>query len=202
MQGRLAGWKANLLSFVGRLVLTQDVTSTIPNYAMQCIALPAKVLTNVDRLSCDFLWGSSKNKKKLHLVGWNKITKPKKEGGLGIQTAKAKNIALLAKLNWHLASEPTSLWAKVLTQKYRTPRRVSNPHTSFRTCSTTWSAIQKGESVFKKGSKWIVGRESQLSLWYDKWMDKGFLRSMIEGPLTRGEEEIRLRDVINFSGWN
>ena len=84
VQGRLVGWKANLLSFVGRLVLTQTVTSTIPNYAMQCCALLAKVLTNVDRLSHNFLLGSSENKKKLHLIGWNKISKPKKEGGLGI----------------------------------------------------------------------------------------------------------------------
>ena len=109
VQGRLAGWKANLLSFAGRLVVTQAVTSTILNYVMQCCALFAKVLTNVDRLSRNFLWGSSENKKKLHLVGWSKITKPKKEGGLGVQVAKAKNIALLAKLNWHLTSKPNSL---------------------------------------------------------------------------------------------
>ena len=38
-------------------------------------------------------------KKKKHWIGWNKITKPKKEGGLGFQTAKGKNTALLAKLN-------------------------------------------------------------------------------------------------------
>lgn len=77
-------WKANLLSFAGRLVLTEAVTSTIPNYAMQCIALQAKVLANVDMLNCNFLWGSSENKKKFHLVGWNKITRYKKEGGLGV----------------------------------------------------------------------------------------------------------------------
>lgn len=50
-------------------------------------------------------------KKKLHLVGWNKIIKPKDEGGLGIQQARAKNIALLAKLNWRLYHEKDSLWA-------------------------------------------------------------------------------------------
>ena len=151
--GRLAGWKANLLSFVRRLVLTQTVTSTILNHAMQCSALPAKVFTNVDRLSRNFLWRSLENKKKLHLVSWSKITKPKKEGGLGIQAAKAKNIVLLAKLNWHLASELNSLWAKLLTKKYHTPRRISNPCSPFRTCSVTWLAIRKGELVFKKGSK-------------------------------------------------
>ena len=202
VKGRLAGWKANLLSFAGRLVFTQTITSTIPNYAMQCCALPAKVLSNVDRLSRNFLWGSSENKNKLHLVGWSKITEPKKEGGLGIQAAKAKNIALLAKLNRRLALEPNSLWAKVLTQKYCTPRRISNPHIPFRTCSVTWSAIRKGEPVFKKGSKWIVGKECNLSLWYDKWLDKGALRSLIEGPLNRGEEHIKLKEMVNFSGWD
>ena len=34
VQSRLAGWKSNLLSFTGRLVLTEAVTTTIPNYAM------------------------------------------------------------------------------------------------------------------------------------------------------------------------
>lgn len=44
IQGKLAGWKANLLSFAGRLVLTQAVTSTIPNYTMHCMELPPKIL--------------------------------------------------------------------------------------------------------------------------------------------------------------
>ena len=38
-------------------------------------------------------------KKKLNLVEWSKIIKSKEEGGLGIQVARAKNIALLAKFN-------------------------------------------------------------------------------------------------------
>lgn len=182
------------LALVCKEACSHPLSSIIPNYEMQCSALPAKILTNVDRLSRNFLWGSSENKKNLHLVCCRKITKPKKEGGLGIQAAKAKNIALLAKLNWRLATEPNSLWAKVLIQKYRTPRRISNPRMPFRTCSIMWSAIRKGELVFKKGSKWIVGRESNLSLWYDKWLDKGALRSLIEGPLNRGEEQIQLKD--------
>ena len=82
---------------------------------MQCSALPLKILKNVDRLSCNFLWGSSENKKKLHLIGWKKITKPKKKGGLGIQATKEKNTALLAKLNWHLNTKKDSLWAGVLS---------------------------------------------------------------------------------------
>ena len=90
----------------------------------------------------------------------------------------------------------------MLTQKYRTPRRISNPRTPFRTCSVMCLAIRKGEPVFKKGSKWIVGKESNLSLWYDKWLDKGALQSLIKGPLNRGEEHIKLKEVVSFSGWD
>ena len=201
IQSRLVGWKANLLSFIGRLVLTQSVITTVPNYAMQCVALLTN-LHSVDKLSQNFLWGSIDNKKKLHMVSWKKITKPKREGGLGIHAAKAKNIAFLAKLNWRLKTEMSSLWAKVLNHKNRVDRRPTNAYMELRTCSNTWSMIRKGKVVFKRGSKWVVGRDSQLSLWYDKWLDKGPLRSLISSLLNRGEENIRLKEIANFSGWN
>ena len=187
VQSKLAGWKANLLSITGKLILTQAVTTTIPNYAMQCVALPAKVLTSIDRLNRNFLWGSSENKKKLHLVSWKKIAKPKKDGGLGIQAAQAKNVANLAKLNWRLHTKHSSLWARVLSQKYCSSRR-SSMALYFKSYSTTWSAIRKGEPVFKRGAKWVVGKDSKLSFWFDKWLDRGPLRSLIAGPFSRGEE--------------
>ena len=109
IQKRFTGWKVNLLSFAGQLVLTQSVITTVPNYAMQSIALPTKVLSNVEKLSRNFLWGSTENKKKFHLVSWQKTTKPKSEGGLGIHVAKPENIFLLAKLNWRLKTKTPSL---------------------------------------------------------------------------------------------
>lgn len=64
MQNRLAGWKAHLLSFAGRLVLTQATFSTFPSYNMQCSLLPPKIINCVDKLCRDFLWGSTDRKKK------------------------------------------------------------------------------------------------------------------------------------------
>ena len=84
MFSELAGWKANLLSLAGRAVLIQVSTSTIPNYIMQYMALPKKLLDNIDRVNRNFLWGSTNEAKKVHWVGWHKVTKSKEEGGLGI----------------------------------------------------------------------------------------------------------------------
>ena len=98
VQLKLAGWKSKCLSPAGRLVLLKVAVSPILEYFMQCYKLLARVCDDVDRLVRDFLWGSTLNKKKIHLVGWSKITNPKELGGLGIFQAKARNSTLLAKL--------------------------------------------------------------------------------------------------------
>lgn len=106
---KLAGWKANLLSLAGRTVLIQSSSSTIPSYVMQCVLLPSKILRGIDWVNRNFLWGSSETARRMHWVGWNKVTKPKKEGGLGLQSAKGRNTALLTKLNWRFHTEKESL---------------------------------------------------------------------------------------------
>ena len=70
-------WRVGLFSFKFPL-------STIPNYIMQYMALPKKLLDNIDRVNRNFLWGSTNEAKKVHWVGWHKVTKSKEEGGLGI----------------------------------------------------------------------------------------------------------------------
>ncbi|KAK7845377.1 putative ribonuclease h protein [Quercus suber] len=52
---KLAGWKANLLSLASRMVLIQASTSVIPAYVMQCMALPKKLLNDIDRVNHNFL---------------------------------------------------------------------------------------------------------------------------------------------------
>ena len=91
---KLSGWKAKFLSFAGRTVLIKSVMAAIPNHVMQGVTLLCHLCEKLDKINRDFLWGSSTKKKKLHLVGWSKIIRPKEKGGLDIQAAQAKHIAL------------------------------------------------------------------------------------------------------------
>ena len=84
---KISGWKAKFLSFAGRIVLIKSVMAAIPNHVMQGVALSSHLLEKLDKINRDFLWGSSMEKKKFHLVGWSKVNSPKEEGGLGIQAA-------------------------------------------------------------------------------------------------------------------
>ncbi|KAK9988335.1 hypothetical protein SO802_028574 [Lithocarpus litseifolius] len=68
--------------------------------------------------------------------------------------------------------------------------------------SRIWKAMKKGMDVFKRGTRWSLGRDSNLRFWYDSWTSNGPLRSIIYGPLTREEEEIKVKDLASIDGWN
>ena len=199
---KLAGWKANLLSFAGRRVLIQASTSAIPSYVMQTTYLPNRILDNLDRLNKNFLWGSSDVKRKMHWVGWGKITQPITKGGLGLQSAKGRNLAYLSKLNWRLHSEKDALWAQVMRKKYLNPRRTSSNKENSLPSSRTWKALKKGMDTFQKGTRWSLGRDSNLSVWHDSWTSHKSLRSLMHGPLIRGEDDLKVKDMATVNGWD
>ena len=123
-------------------------------------------------------------------------------GGLGIQSAKGRNLALLAKLSWRYQLEGSSLWAQVLKGKYCSTRRINLSNRDRLPCSRVWFAMKKGAGVFQKGVRWTIGRESNLSLWNDSWTKMGPLRQAIQGPLTREAMDLRVRDVVSVGGWD
>lgn len=102
VRSRLAGWKSKILSKAGRLVLIKVVHTALPLFTMQCCALPKATTNAIDKLSRDFLWGSSLNRRKLHMVGWEDIPRPKHLGGLGIRSVADCNLIALANSAWHL----------------------------------------------------------------------------------------------------
>ena len=174
---KLAGWKTKFLSFAGRTVLVKSLLNTVPNYVMQGAALLAHLCDKLDKINRDFLWGSTTEKRRMHLVGWNKVIRPIEEGGLGIQAARAKNIALLAKLNWRLYQEKDALWAKVILRKYCSISRQTARDPDKLPCSPCWTAVKTGFPTFVDGICWSVGRRSKLKFWEDKWV-KG--KSVVE----------------------
>lgn len=61
--------------------------------------------------------------------------------------------------------------------------------------------MKKSSNVCEKGSKWIIGSNSNLSFWHDKWLNIGSVRSLIEGPLLRGEDRLLVKDVMVNGSW-
>lgn len=145
MSSRLSGWKGRFLSLAGRLTLTKAVLSSIPVHSMSTISLPKSMLAKLDKTSRAFMWGSTSEKKKQHLISWKRVCLPKHEGGLGIRSSSAMNKALLGKVGWRLLHDKSSLWSRVLRAKYK----VGDIHDPAwlvvkSNWSSTWRSINMG----------------------------------------------------------
>ena len=203
VQAKLSSWKGKLLSPAGRVVLVQSVTSAIPAYYMQNVALPVRICTKLDKINRDFLWGSTVEKKKMHMVSWQKVCRPKNLGGLGLYATKPRNIALLAKLNWRVMEESASLWAKTLISKYCPNGIMDEKLVSRRSGSNNWKGLKVGHEVFRRGIRWVVNNGHDASFWHDLWVGDKPLRDLIHGPLSPLEDSLRVCDVIeNVSMWD
>ncbi|GKV15349.1 hypothetical protein SLEP1_g26146 [Rubroshorea leprosula] len=176
VRAKLEGWKVRFFSLAGRITLINFVMASIPLFYMQSTMLPASILSELDKISRDFLWGSNPDHRKLHLISWDKVSVPKSLGGLGIKSAKETNLAAMAKLNWRFFSEKDKLWNSVLIRKYNI-----NSHPSI--LPTYSSPVMRN---LKK----------------DCWLFNTPLNSILVGPLSRSDEDLRVADVFSCVDFN
>uniref|UniRef100_A0A2N9HHK0 Reverse transcriptase domain-containing protein n=1 Tax=Fagus sylvatica TaxID=28930 RepID=A0A2N9HHK0_FAGSY len=148
VQAKLSSWKAKLLS-------------------------PAEFVSNLDKLNRDFLWGSTDDRKKMHM------------------------------LNWRVMENPNSLWAKTLIAKYCPNGIMDERLGTRRSGSSNWKGLKKGHEVFRKGLRWVVNNGQEISFWHDLWVGDRPLRSLVHGPLSPWEDSLRICDVVEgVSMWN
>lgn len=101
---RLTSWQHKLLNKVCCLTLVRFVLNYIPNEYMQVAWLPRPTYDFIDRVTMNILWKGNSNSG-VPLVGWNKITKPKKLGGLWIKKDRPIIICWIS-----LFESPSELW--------------------------------------------------------------------------------------------
>ncbi|XP_026459370.1 uncharacterized protein LOC113360033 [Papaver somniferum] len=81
---KLAGWRNFFVILAGRIVLSKSVLSTVPNYTMGTCILPKGITKELSRTQRAFWWGHDINTRKAHFIKWDKVERPKQDGGLGI----------------------------------------------------------------------------------------------------------------------
>lgn len=195
LQSRLAHRKCPTLSMVGRITLATSTLSTIPSHLIQYTLLPNKTINPINRIQCNFIWGTTNIKKKLHLISWNTVTKNKEDGGLGITKAFEKNTTSLMSLVWRLLNSSSS-WGNLHISKYVS---IKNTLKS----SFIWKSILHGWKNCNNGILWHPSYHSNLNIWYNNWIyNSTTLRSNIEGPLTSTDLKLTLGTLHGNRVWD
>ena len=203
VDNRLAGWKTKCLSLAGRITLIKSTITAIPAYVMQSARLPRSVCDELDKKIRRFLWGGTALERKPHLVAWGKVIQEKAHGGLGIRSMRQLNTAFLMKLNWRLKTQPHTLWARILQEKYcrrqdleRLPdRRVSN--------SNVWRGIMDTIELTSKGMGMAIGDGRLTNFWTHKWLDGQQLLDHALSQIPEQHYPLRVCDYwLPGSGWD
>ncbi|XP_025639078.1 uncharacterized protein [Arachis hypogaea] len=89
VQKRIMGWKRSLLSSGGRHTLLRAVGEAIPIYTLSCFKLLDTLLTEIHSMLSQFWWGQKDAERRMVWIKWDTMTRPKKDGGLGIKDLRA-----------------------------------------------------------------------------------------------------------------
>lgn len=94
---KIQGWKEKLLSRAGKEILIKAVAQAIPTFAMGCFDITKTVCDQISTIVARFWWSKQDKEDGMHWLSWEKLTRTKKDGGLGFRDIHSFNMAMLAK---------------------------------------------------------------------------------------------------------
>lgn len=115
----------------------------------------------------DFIWGSTSEVQKNHLISWETICAPKELGGLGFRSLRMVNAAYLTKLGWHLLTNREALWVQVLRFKYGCGNLIIPSMKCSSRPSHLWRGICEFWPFVAQGIKWSVNNRQGVKFWKD-----------------------------------
>ncbi|CAN1139259.1 Putative ribonuclease H protein At1g65750 [Linum perenne] len=150
-----------------------------------------------------FIWGAKLGERKLHLVNWDTVCQPKREGGLGIRSARELNGAYMMKLAWILLKHPNELWVQVIMSKYLKKVNGTFVARGSRRLSPLWRGIREAWEPMNKGIQWGVNNGKDTCFWCDRWLDCGVLLRDHAFSSERGRGTEKVADFsIPSGGWD
>ncbi|KAJ0558706.1 putative RNA-directed DNA polymerase [Helianthus annuus] len=168
---KLSAWKARHLSFAGRLTLAKFVLGSVPSYFFSLFKGPKAVLKTLEGIRRAFIWGNHGSGKKVRWVPWEKVTKPKDMGGLGIGGLKEINVAMGIKWWWRYIDNNSQLWAQVI-KSIHSSSRSNNLIPLKKTVTGLWKDIGDMENELysigiqiKQRIKGVVGDGKSIRFW-------------------------------------
>jgi hypothetical protein len=206
---RASDWVEKYMTGAAKEILVKAVLQSLPTYAMGIFRFPAGLVDDLSQVIRNFWWGDEHDRRRMHWMSWDKMTRPKSQGGIGFRDLRVFNQALLARQAWRLIQEPHSLCARLLRAKYYSNGNLLD--TAFvQNTSQSWQGVMHGLELLKQGAIWRIGSCSQVRIWRDSWVprsDSLKISGMREhsrlrwvsdliNPATRTWDEVTIRKIF------
>ncbi|CAM0949281.1 unnamed protein product [Alopecurus aequalis] len=177
LQKKCSDWSEKYTSGAAKETLIKSVAQAISTYAMSVFKFSAGLCDELSQIIRNYWWGDDFDKRKVHWMGWDKMTRPKIQGGIGFRDLRLFNQALLAKQAWRLLEYPESLCARLLKAKYYPSGELLD--TVFpKNASPCWQGITHGLELLKQGMIWRINSGTKIRVWRDNWLPRGNLKPM------------------------
>ncbi|PNY12420.1 ribonuclease H [Trifolium pratense] len=198
---KLSNWKAKHLSFAGRVTLAKSVIEAVPVYTFMSAKVPKSVLDDIERLQRQFIWGDTDQKRRHHAIGWEKLTVPKRMGGLGFRKLETMNKACLLKLVWKFLESNDDYWCRVLRGKY-VVNGIQFGDNSKSNDSSLWKVLVELKPLLDRFSYWRVGDGRTIDAWNEAWIEEGLcLNQQVSIPPHLSG--LKVCDLVDNDGkWN
>lgn len=89
LRGFLTRWNRKKLSYMGRIQLVDWIFQWKFGYLVQSNVIPQAALSTIQSITYRFIWGIQSE------VAWKNMTKPRKQGGLGVWDYRATQVAAI-----------------------------------------------------------------------------------------------------------
>ncbi|KAI0511332.1 hypothetical protein KFK09_011961 [Dendrobium nobile] len=131
--------------------------------------------------------------RKMHIISWKSVVKPKIKGGLGIPSLDSLYHGVACSLIWRLYNSKSllGLWFK---ENYESPWKP--PPTS---ASNFWKLICNKASTLRDSISFKVGLNSYLSIFWDPWF---FGTSLGNSLVCHSRNGCWVKDIILNGVWN
>ncbi|XP_048615609.1 uncharacterized protein LOC125588345 [Brassica napus] len=189
------------LSRAGKMTMLKSILTAIPTHIISCFQIPVSLCKRIQSVLTRFWWDGPEGNKKMCWVSWDKLTKPKAEGGLGFRDIQLFNQALLAKVAWRIITVPNCLLARILTGKYCKKQsflNVANPSVA----SHGWRGILWGRELLKEKLGKSIGNGQTTRVWQDVWIS---LDDQVKpcGPIKEADLDLTVADLLTTElQWN
>ncbi|XP_059658794.1 uncharacterized protein LOC132305131 [Cornus florida] len=204
ISNKINDWCNGMLSVAGKTELIKTVITPTCLYWCSVFTLPISVLNQIQKLCRDFIWGSRDTLKKMHLLSWDVMCRPKAEGGLGIQKLIDVQQAAQCTLAWDFILSKDRIWVPWFKNRYSSLSTYWNavPKISH---SILWKNLINIRDVMHLNIKFSIGNGQIFKLLSDPWCEGHSLLQKFGHRIVRRlgfAWDSFLSSLMDNGGWN